>query len=507
MGKTLTDQEIRKWFSHFIHGYLSRRNPAEGWDFVDHAPMTRWDGPSAHPASGFSLEHDELDVTQISEGAAIVRGLCTLRENRPSREKATRLLRLTAVLTMMDGHCRAHHLHVSHLRARHLEELRRLRSLVGHLPGFVYRCRRDPVWRLESLDGRFQELTGHLPETWLDGSDHCFSELVHPDFREALRTQWEDALVRGSAFQSEYPILCADGAERWVWEQGEGIPGDQGEPSRLEVFVTDISGRRALERDRLELERRLMQEEKLESLGVLAGGVAHDFNNLLMAIMGNLDLLGLQLAKDSPSRETIDRCVAAVKKATRLTGQMIACSGTRPAVTQLLDLGSLLEEHESILRELVPSHVRLVLFGGKGLRPMQGDPSQVLQVLLSLVTNAVEAIGSERGVVVVRCEACRLSAQDLAKSLVEAPPREGWYLMLEVEDTGCGMSPETRNHLFDPFFTTKFFGRGLGLPAAMGIIRGHQGAILLDSQPGRGTRFQVFFPAGRHASAPCQLPV
>ncbi|WP_005033903.1 two-component system sensor histidine kinase NtrB [Holophaga foetida] len=500
MGNTWTDQEIRRWFGHFIHGYLSRRDPEDGWDFVDHAPMGEWGCPVGHSASPVSLDHDHLDVTQISDQAAVVRGLCTLKENWTPRGRE-RLLRLTAVLSWMDGRFRAQHLHVSHPRGRHLEELTRLRTLVGQLPGFAYRCHLDLIWRLEHLDGRFQELTGYLPRDWVGASDQCFGELAHPDFREPLRAQWREALMLGTAFQSEYPILCADGTSRWVWEQGQGVLDEQGKPSHLEVFVTDITERKQIEHSRLELERRLMQSEKLESLGVLAGGVAHDFNNLLMAMVGNLDLLTLQLPQDSPCRGSIERCMAAAQKATRLTGQMLACSGTRPACSKPVELSSLLEENESLLREVVPPQVRLILEGRKRLRPVMGDASQLLQIALTLVTNAVEAIGAQSGVVNVRCYERYLRGDDLAKSLIEATPREGWYVLLEVEDTGCGMSPEIQNRLLDPFFTTKFFGRGLGLPAAMGIIRGHQGAVLLDSELDRGTLVQVLLPvAGNRVS-------
>ena len=167
--------------------------------------------------------------------------------------------------------------------------------------------------------------------------------------------------------------------------------------------------------------------------------------------------------------------MAAAQKATRLTGQMLACSGTRPACSKPVELSSLLEENESLLREVVsppgPAHP------GGTEAPSSGDGGRFPDPPDRPHPRDQRCGGDRRqsGVVNVRCYERYLRGDDLAKSLIEATPREGWYVLLEVEDTGCGMSPEIQNRLLDPFFTTKFFGRGLGLPAAMGIIAGTRG--------------------------------
>nr|WP_320131651.1 ATP-binding protein [uncultured Holophaga sp.] len=491
MTRTWTDQEIRRWFDHFIQGYLARRNPSDGWNILDDEPaceagLDAW-------RSELSPEMDGLDVSRLSEHTAIVRGLYTVREQRGFRPHPLPLS-LTAVLSCRDGRCRAHHLHVSHSRCCQHPEMARSGGLLDHLPGFLGLLSFEDGWKLDLVEGGFLALTGFLPVEWTGGGRPA-DGLVDPDYREAVRSQWAQALARGDSFQGEYPLVRADGSTRWVWEQGRGIPGLDGAPPHLELFVTDITERKEVERGRLELEKRLMQAEKLESLGILAAGVAHDYNNLLMAMMGNLDLLAIQLPAGNPLRVTVDRCMSAARKAADLTGQMLACSGNRPLLPKPVDLIGLLEENEALLREVVPEKVCLMLEGRRNQRRMLGDASQVLQVALTLVTNAAEAIGAAPGLIHVCCEERFLTAVDLAASRIEVSPREGWYVILQVEDSGCGMDPETLQHLFDPFFSTKFFGRGLGLPAALGIIRGHQGAIMLESRPDQGTCFQACFPA------------
>jgi PAS domain S-box-containing protein len=257
----------------------------------------------------------------------------------------------------------------------------------------------------------------------------------------------------------------------------------------------DITERMRAEEERLNLERRLLHGQKLESLGVLAGGIAHDFNNLLMAILGNLDIANSYLPPTSPAHENVGQAILATRRATDLTREMLAYSGRGRFVVTRLDLSALVRENAKLLRTVISKMVTLELALAPDGAYTDADPGQIQQVIMNLITNASEAIGDRPGRIglstgVLECDPNYLSHSRLA----EKPP-QGRFAYLEVSDTGTGMDEETQKKLFDPFFTTKFMGRGLGMSAVLGIVRGHHGAIILDSSIGKGTVFRVLFPA------------
>ncbi len=265
-------------------------------------------------------------------------------------------------------------------------------------------------------------------------------------------------------------------------------------PSRMVAMFLDVSERERGTRERQELERRLQHAQKLESLGVLAGGLAHDFNNLLMAVLGNLDLAQQGLSPLSPAREGIEQAMAAARRATDLTRQMLAYSGKGRFVVTRLDLNAVVRENADLLRAAVSRTVTLALDLNAGPVCFEGDPAQVQQVVMNLITNASDACGDGPGVVTLRTRVIEADEALLARSRAGWQPPPGRYAGLEIADSGCGMDDDTLQRLFDPFFTTKFTGRGLGMSAVLGIVRGHRGAILVDSAPARGTRVQVLFP-------------
>jgi len=235
--------------------------------------------------------------------------------------------------------------------------------------------------------------------------------------------------------------------------------------------------------------------QKLESLGVLAGGIAHDFNNLLMGITGNASLLLRDLPEGSRLRESADRIEQAARAATDLTSQMLAYSGKGKLVFAPVDVSELVERMATLLRIPMRNEIDLRLDLDRDLPPIEADASQINQVIMNLIINASESSGEGPGVVWVRTFALDVDRSFLSESCTgggDLP--EGAYTCLEVSDTGCGMDEETRRRIFDPFFTTKPTGRGLGLAAVLGIVRGHEGAIRIQSEPGRGTRVQVAFP-------------
>ena len=269
----------------------------------------------------------------------------------------------------------------------------------------------------------------------------------------------------------------------------------------VRMAVSDISERKRAEQERLEMERRLLHAQKLESLGVMAGGIAHDFNNLLTAITGNLALALAHLSPASAARERMEEAVRATKRAAELTRQLLAYSGRGRFVLEALDLSAAVDENAHMLRAAIPGTVTLSLHLGKPLPAIAADAAQIQQIVMNLITNAAEAIGDRTGVVTLSTGVGAFDASYLGRGRVAEDPAPGRFVWLEVTDTGSGMDSVTQQRLFDPFFTTKFTGRGLGMSAVLGIVKGHGGTLIVDSQPGKGTTIRVLLPPSETPSA------
>jgi PAS domain S-box-containing protein len=239
----------------------------------------------------------------------------------------------------------------------------------------------------------------------------------------------------------------------------------------------------------------LRQAQKLESLGVLAGGIAHDFNNLLSAILGNLSLAQIKLPPASPSEPYMKSMETTLLRAADLTRQMLAYSGKGRFVVEPLDLSRLVGEITHLLSVSISKKVLLRYDLQPGLPAIEADATQVQQVIMNLVTNASEAIGDREGIINIATGTRELDQNAMDFLFAGQALEPGRYVTLQVSDTGCGMAPETLAKIFDPFFTTKDSGRGLGLSAMLGILRGHRGGIKIYSEPGKGTTFQVYFRA------------
>lgn len=270
--------------------------------------------------------------------------------------------------------------------------------------------------------------------------------------------------------------------------------------------VIDVTERRAAEEERRRLDHQMQQTQKLESLGILAGGIAHDFNNLLVAILGNAGLALLELPPESPARQTVQAIETAAQRAADLTRQMLAYSGKGKFVIEPLNLSRVVEEMAHLLEVSVSKRAVLKYHFAPNLPPIEADATQVRQVIMNLITNASDAIGDRSGVISISTGMQHCDRAYLRESYLDADLPEGDYVYIEVADTGEGMDEATRARIFDPFFTTKFTGRGLGLAAVLGIVRGHRAAIKLYSEPGRGTTFKVLFPAARPSTARAPEP-
>ncbi len=276
------------------------------------------------------------------------------------------------------------------------------------------------------------------------------------------------------------------------------------------VLVDDTERRRSQERQR-QLEDRMRQAQKLESLGVLAGGIAHDFNNLLAAIQGNAELAVASLAPGSPARVRLERIGRAATRATELCQQLLAYSGRGRFSMEVLDLRALILDTAELLHVSIASSIRLSYCFEESLPPIVADAAQLRQVFMNLLTNASEAVEASRegsgpagggGSVRFTARSCRLDDRFLEEHAAGEAVTPGTFVRVEVEDDGVGMSPEMVGQIFEPFYTTKFAGRGLGLAAVKGIVSGHGGLVQVTSQPGSGTRLSCYFPASEAAVPP-----
>jgi PAS domain S-box-containing protein len=307
--------------------------------------------------------------------------------------------------------------------------------------------------------------------------------MVHPDDLPALNEQIQRVTAqRGESFTAT--LRVRHHRRGWLWYESR-VHSFQAVDGTLHVVSVnrDVTDRVRAEKEADRATEQFLQSQKLESLGVLAGGVAHDFNNLLAGILANSSSVLAELPSDSPFRPALRDLETLGLRASELIQQMLAYAGGTPLVTQLVDLSALVAEMDVLLGASLSKKAKLRFDLEQDLPAIECDPSQLRQVVMNLLTNASEALRDAEGRI------------DVATRRVPAGPDAGEQLELEVRDTGCGMDPETRARMFDPFFTTKFTGRGLGLAAALGIVRRHQASIDVESEVGRGTVVRVRFAA------------
>ena len=241
--------------------------------------------------------------------------------------------------------------------------------------------------------------------------------------------------------------------------------------------------------------------QKLESLGILAGGIAHDFNNLLTGVLGNASLARMDVPSSSPAAQPLSQIETTAHRAAELCQQMLAYAGKGKFVTTQLDLSTLVEEMAQLLEVSISKTAVLKLDLARNLPAVRADPTQIRQVTMNLITNASDAMGDGSGVIAITTGTMNCDRQYLNTTHLGEELKDGTYVFLEVRDTGCGMDQETQAKMFDPFFSTKFTGRGLGMAATLGIVRGHHGAIKIYSELGSGTTTKVLLPASEQPAA------
>jgi PAS domain S-box-containing protein len=310
------------------------------------------------------------------------------------------------------------------------------------------------------------------------------------------------ALQTGRKAVVEKTVTRPDGTTVSVRNQCFPVLGPDGKARGFIELVENTTETRKAEAERKRLEERVLQAQKMESLGILAGGIAHDFNNLLMGILGNTDLALAKTTPESPVRPFLNSVARAAQRAADLTNQMLAYSGKGRFVVEPINLSRIVEEMGHLLATVVSKHATLRYRLSPDLAPVEADATQIRQVAMNLITNASDALCDREGVITLSTGAVDADAAYLGSLYLADPLPAGRYVYLEVSDTGAGMDAATQARIFDPFFTTKHTGRGLGLAAVLGIVRGHRGAVKVYSEPGQGTTIKVLFPALADAVQP-----
>ena len=257
-------------------------------------------------------------------------------------------------------------------------------------------------------------------------------------------------------------------------------------------LIRDVTQRLQEEEEKKALQEAMEHSQRLESLGVLAGGIAHDFNNLLAVILGNVEMLKMRIPKDERNERCVAHTLTAVQRAADLCRQMLAYSGKGHFVTEQVQLSSLVQGMVDLLQVSMHKGVQIHYQWDDGMAYVQADKSQIQQVVMNLITNANEAM--EAGDIFCRTGVRHVNREALQSMYTADDVEEGRFAFVQVEDQGCGMDEETLQKIFDPFFTTKFTGRGLGMSAVLGIVRGHHGALEVASEVGKGSSFCLYLP-------------
>lgn len=370
-----------------------------------------------------------------------------------------------------------------------------LHALIDELPAHIY-CK-DMQGRYLLVNRPFAAALGRTIDEVIQKTNF---ELMPPDVARAMQVQ-DEALLRAESpqrFEEQYEQA---GQTRFFESVKFILRDDDGQPYAICGISNEITERKRAEQERLQFERHLLETQKLESLGVMAGGIAHDFNNLLVAILGNASLALEELPGDAPVRQSLAQIELAARRASDLTRQMLAYAGKSPLIFQPVDLNQIIDETARLLQSSLPRHISLHFALNPNVPAVNGDPSQLRQIIMNLVINGAEAITASTGEVVVRTDLVQSAREDWPSAPAANLTAEQ-YVVLTVTDTGTGMDAATRARIFEPFFSTKFAGRGLGLAAVLGIVRSHQGAILVESAPGAGATFQVLLPVHDTDAAP-----
>jgi PAS domain S-box-containing protein len=355
------------------------------------------------------------------------------------------------------------------------------------------------VWHIDLIENKrhFDDQVCHLlgiAPAKFTGTAEEFYKAVHPDDREMLAAALARSIEQDVLYEKEYRVVWPDGSVHYIITRGKLFRDETGQPVRMNGLVWDITEPKRAEEEREMLEAQLRISQKVEAIGTLAGGIAHDFNNILQPIIGYTEMELNELSPSNPVRKSLEQVLKASLRAKELIRQIMAISRSTQEQHRIpTDISSIIKEALTLLRSTLPTSIEMRQKIRKGVA--LADSTQIHQVLMNLCTNAAHAM-NDKGILEVRLSTVDLSESDLAgQAIFDLKP--GPYLKLTVSDTGCGMDAKTRERIFDPYFTTKEVGKGSGLGLAVidGIVKRHEGAITVQSQPEKGTTFTIYIPS------------
>ncbi|MEX0707240.1 MAG: PAS domain-containing protein [Woeseia sp.] len=360
-----------------------------------------------------------------------------------------------------------------------------LNDLMRDLPGVVYRCKNDGDWTMSFISHGCFNLTGYTADDFLDQKSISYDSIVHPDDRERLHQDVQSAIDGQYEFQLEYRIITASGEEKVVCEKGRAIHVAEGTESLLQGYIFDISDRRKL-RDEL------IQLQRMEALGQMTGGIAHDFNNLLTVVSGNLQLLEKRVAENTDQFDMVRDALAAAWRGAELCQRLLAFGRRQVLQPELTAINELVGRVKRMLRLSLREGIEVEFSLREGLPDVIIDQGQLENAILNLAINARDAM-PDGGSLHIHTDMFKAGA---AYAQLHPDVDAGDYVQIEVSDSGTGMSAEVRDRAFEPFFTTKEPGRGTGLGLSMvyGLLKQSGGYARLYSEPGHGTSVKLFVP-------------
>jgi PAS domain S-box-containing protein len=351
--------------------------------------------------------------------------------------------------------------------------------------------RATPAGKLDMVNDRWCEISGVARE---NATVSSWQAVVHPEDRQRVIEEWQQAVAKGHELRSEFRLRKSDGSVTWVLVQACPVAGREGPSADYVATFTDVTLQKQLEQERAEFHAKMHQAHKLETIGTLVSGISHDFNNLVGAIFGYAEMARRQLAQVERASEDLKLLLSAAERAKALTGQILRFSRRQKEELKPIQVGPVVLEALALLRTSLPVNVRCLEIVAENLPQVLADATQLHQVVMNLVSNAVYALRETGGEVEVRVEAL-----EVHPALVTLVPEleEGDYVVLSVRDTGRGIPTELLSQIFDPFFTTKppGEGTGIGLAVVHDIVKSHGGAITVNSQEGLGATFSVYLPA------------
>ena len=368
----------------------------------------------------------------------------------------------------------------------------RYRTLVERLPAVTYVAELGACGPWRYVSPQIQSMLGFSPAEWLS-DPAIWINRIHAEDRETVLAVEENFQKNRDLFQAEYRLLARDGRILWFRDEAVMLPTAEGQPCLMQGVMYDIT-------ERKRLEDQLRHSQKMEAVGLLAGGVAHDFNNLLMLIQAHNERLRAGLAVNAAAQKESQGIEHAVTRAASLTGRLLAFSRKQVLQPRVLALNEVLAEVARMLDRLIDKNIVLRVSPDPKLWPVKADPGQVEQLIMNLAVNARDAM-PQGGQLVIETRNAEISG---AHPRLRDGMRPGQYVILVVSDNGIGMDSETQAHMFEPFFTTKEPGKGTGLGLAIvyGVVKQLGGWTYVDTKPGQGTNFEIYLPRAEEAKAP-----